>query len=55
MSKDVKSMSRAELEAEVLRLRDKMRDEALRLAREIKERRVDLAGKPSESEKGLSR
>ena len=53
MAKDVKGMSREELEAELLRLRDKMRDDALRCAREIEECRSVLERKPPDSKKGL--
>jgi len=53
MSKDVKSMSREELEAEVLRLRDKMRDDALRTAREIESARAAFERNPPNYNKSL--
>lgn len=55
MSRDVKDMTREELEAEVLRLRNLARDEALRHAREIEACRAVFERKPPESEKGMGR
>ena len=55
MAKDVKSMSREELEAELLRLRDKMRDDAMRCAREIELAKRAFDKKPLESPKGMGR
>lgn len=55
MAKDVKDMSREELEAEVVRLRDKMRDDALRCARELEKCRAAFEKNPPDSKKGLGR
>lgn len=55
MSKDVKDMSREELEAEVLRLRDRVRDEYLRNIREIEKCRTDFERKAPEAQKGMGR
>jgi len=55
MSKDVKSMSREELEAEVLRLRDKMRDDALRTVREIESARAAFERNPPNYTEKLNR
>lgn len=55
MATEVKEMSREELESEVLRLRDKVRDDALRCAREIAEARQAFERKPLDSKKGMGR
>lgn len=53
MAKDVNQMTQDELREEVLRLRDKMRDDALRCAREMEELRQSFERKPPDFQKNI--
>lgn len=53
MPKDVNQMTPDELREEVLRLREKIRDDALRCAREMEEMRRSFEKKPPEFIKNI--